>query len=112
MKKILLSLSLFILPITVIAAQERSTSTVITVLQSYPDYGDGDVIFKLQTPSTTCKGYWLSPNSKGFNSNLSLLLSAYHASSNLTIDGHTGDSYKWGGSGTHYCKLYSVRLMK
>jgi len=111
MRKILPTLILLSLPYTA-SAVERTVETTINTLQSYPDYGGGDVIFKVDNPSAICKGYWLSPNTKGFNANLSIVLSAYHSSSKLTIDGHPEDIYKWKGSGTHYCKLYSVKLIK
>jgi len=111
-KKSLILAFILLLNSNELFANETSTRTTIHTIQAYPEYGNGDVIFKLSTLSDICKGYWLSPNSPGFEANLSLLLSAYHASSNIYAYGLTEQSNKWPGSGTHYCKLYSVRLTK
>ncbi|ALU41478.1 hypothetical protein [Pseudoalteromonas rubra] len=44
----------------------------------------------------------------GFDANLSVLLSAYHAKSKVIARGH--DDQIWGGSSGRYCLLYSIEL--
>ena len=112
MKKLLISTFILMSISNLVFASEASIKTTISAIQSYPDYGNGDVVFSISTPSDICKGYWLSPNSKGYAANLSLLLSAYHASSKVYVYGLTEQSNKWPGSSTKHCKLYSVRLTK
>ena len=116
MKKLLISTFILMLNSNLVFASETSIKATISTIQSYPDYGKGsrkgDVIFSISTPSDICKGYWLSPDSDGYNANLSLLLSAYHASSKVYVYGLTEQSNKWAGSNTQHCKLYSIRLTK
>lgn len=77
---------------------------------SYNDYGDGDVIFKIQTPIQQCPGgYWLTKSDAGFSADLSLILSAYQAKNDVIVYGLP--SQIWSGSSTNYCKLYSIRLL-
>ena len=111
MKYILLAFTLLLTSIQAIAT-EYSYQSKITMVQSYPEYGEGDVIFKINNPATICKGYWLSPSTPGFNANLSLVLSAYHSTADVRIWGHEEASNKWPGSTTHLCKLYSIKLEK
>lgn len=93
-------------------ANEPSVETTISEIQSYPEYGSGDVIFKVANPGEICKGYWLAPSTPGFDANLSLALSAFHSASKVRVWGHTQAENKWGGSSTHLCKLYSIKLVK
>ena len=112
MNKLLISAFIFILSSSFVFASERSAQTTISELQAYPEYGNGDVIFKISVPSEICKGYWLSPSTPGFKANLSLLLSAFHTSTNVVVHGLSETGNKWSGSGTHFCKLYTVQLTK
>lgn len=112
MKKLLMSIFTLMWSSNLVCANETSIQTTISTIQAYPEYGNGDVIFKISASSDICKGYWLSPATPGFEANLSLLLSAYHSSAKVHIYGLTEQSNKWAGSGTHHCKLYSIRLAK
>lgn len=103
---------MFALACSYATANEPSVETIITEIHSYPEYGNGDVIFKVAHQGDICKGYWLAPSTPGFAANLSLLLSAFHSESKVRIWGQTQSDKKWDGSGTHFCKLYNISLIK
>jgi len=92
-----------------------ATSGYITIqeLITFPEYGDGDVIVKVDDGASIAEcadGFWLSPNQNGFNSNLSFLLSAFQAGNNVKIHAHT--SQLWPGSSGKYCKIYQIYLKR
>ena len=67
-------------------------------------------MLKLETPLETCKGYWLNVTDTGFNSNMSMLIAAFQANSNVRIYGLPSED--WAGSSGSYCKVYSVEYHK
>jgi hypothetical protein len=105
-----LLIALFSLPIKSDAqgAYVGTAVTKITLLDSYNQYGDGDVRILVQTPpsSAGCDGFWITKADAGFQANLSMLLAAYHAGTQVVIYGLPGQL--WAGSGAKICKLYSV----
>jgi hypothetical protein len=87
-------------------AAEPSPLTTIKRFISYNQYGDGDVVFTVANPTSSCFGYWINKNDAGFNANLSLILAAYQAKTNVKVHGLTDQ--KWSGSGNFWCKLYAI----
>lgn len=106
-------LMLFILvlfPFFSYAEIEESPEANIIKFQGYTEYGGGDVIFRLSSPAATCKGYWLTKNHPGFETVMSMLIASFYSKNEIRAYGHTETSNKWGGSGTHFCKLYTIKL--
>ena len=91
---------------------EASPSSAIKAMQVYPDYGGGDFTFYLESKASECVGYWVSKNSPAYNTTVSMLLAAFHASANILVYGHTEESAEWTGAGTKYCKVYTVAIAK
>ncbi|WP_239445605.1 hypothetical protein [Vibrio nigripulchritudo] len=84
-----------------------SEFTSISFVTSYNQYGPGDVAFKIKTPISQCPdGYWITKADPGFQANLSMLIAAFQAKSNVRIYGLP--SQKWAGSSGTFCKLYSI----
>lgn len=71
-----------ILALTPIAALALEPSPVseIKVLQTYTNWAYADVKVVLQSTSGVCKGYWFNKDDAGYQSNLSMLIAAYQAS--------------------------------
>lgn len=99
---------MFLLPIHLHAAPVGSGK--IVGLTTYTTFGDGDVVFKLSTPVVGCDdGYWLNKKDPGFDTTLSVILSSFHAKTDVKVWGH--DDQLWGGSGdSKYCRLNWLRL--
>lgn len=93
-------------------ALEPSPVSEIKVLQTYTNYIKADVVVVLQNISGVCKGYWFNKDDTGYQSNLSMLIAAYQANTKLQLHGHDEISSKWEGSGTHFCKLYSITYLR
>lgn len=83
-----------------------TAATRISFLDSYNQYGGGDVIFKVETPIYDCYGYWISKTDPGFQANMSMLTAAYLAGTSVVVFGLADQL--WSGSGNKYCKLHSV----
>jgi hypothetical protein len=91
------------------AAQPAGFNTKITFLNSYNQYGNGDVIFNVDAPVAGCEsGFWLTKADAGFQSNMAMLVAANMAKSTVSVVGDTAQM--WGGSGGRYCKLYSIEV--
>jgi hypothetical protein len=89
------------------AVEDTSVQSTITLVDSYNQWGGGDVIFRIANPTSSCRdGYWLTKSDAGFNANLAMILSAYHAKTPVRITGLTDQI--WTGSGGVYCKLYDI----
>jgi len=113
MGKIILGIVAICFSLNAVAATETSPVTAVLEIQTYPDYGGGDVVFKTVDRGEVCIGYWLSPSSQGFSSNLSVLLSAFHSGAKFRVWGHVEDEYRWGGTqANRFCKVYSIELTK
>lgn len=85
--------------------------TIIKTIVSFSEYGGGDVVLKTVNTEPSCaNGYWLKKSDPGFEVNMSILLSAYHAKSSVILRGH--DNQIWGGSSGTYCHLYSIELVQ
>jgi hypothetical protein len=108
MKKILFS-ALLLVSASTHAAISGTAVTKVSFMQSYNQYGGGDTTFQVETPLAGCEnGFWMSKSDAGFNTNLALILSAYHAKSSVIVYALTDQI--WGGSAGKYCKLYMIEL--
>ena len=114
MKPLLISLHIFMLLLGASLAHSTTPASIDTYVEeliTYPDYGNGDVVVKVgegAAISECVNGFWLSPSQPGFNTNLSVLLSAYQARNKLRFHAHTDQT--WEGSTGKYCKIYQIHL--
>ena len=93
---------------TALAAVDYSANARIDRVLSFSAYGGGDVVFQINTPTSSCYGYWLPKSDPGFEGALSTILAAYQANTIVKVAGH--DDQKWPGSSNFYCKLYYIEL--
>ncbi|MGP9802146.1 hypothetical protein [Rheinheimera sp. NSM] len=107
-----LKLLLALLPFCCSASAVEYTGSGISTIKFITSYnGNGDVMFRLENPIEACvKGYWMSSSDVGFQANMSMLLAAFQANSNVRIYGLPGQD--WPGSSGSYCKVYSVEYHK
>lgn len=92
------------------SAALTSTTTTIAYIESYTTFGGGDVVFATNTKAAGCDGgFWLKKTDDGFNANLSMLMAAFHAKSNILAYGY--DDQVWTGSITKFCHLYLIRSL-
>ncbi|MCG7551493.1 hypothetical protein [Pseudoalteromonas sp. Of7M-16] len=95
------------------SSKETSIGNYITELNVYANYGEGDVYVKLDTNGNHCKhGYFVNKNSKGYESTLSSLLSAFHTQSKIKVTGFTGAAHKWSGSVGVTCEIYAIQFKR
>lgn len=109
MKKILVALIMLTSFNVAASGFDIINDTTVTEVHTYVDYGNGDVLFKVNSATTNCShGYWFNKNDAGYESNLSSLLSALQAKNKLKIYGY--QDKKWAGSTGNYCKVYKIIL--
>jgi hypothetical protein len=85
------------------AAVVHATGSV-TVLLTYANFGNGDVMVRLSSNHPSCvDGYWLSPSQPGFKTNLAFLLAARAAGEAVLIGAE--DTLLWPGSTGRYCRI-------
>ncbi|NRA72432.1 MAG: hypothetical protein HRU24_15555 [Gammaproteobacteria bacterium] len=106
MNKLLILTLLTLFSTSALGTNEASGVTTITRIISYNQYGDGDVVFRIANPTSSCYGYWINKNDSGFNANLSLLIAARQAKTSIKVYGLT--TQRWSGSGNLWCKLYAI----
>ena len=100
---------LFLFSFAVAQNYVATGDTKIIRINSYNQFGDGDVTVDVETPIPQCPhGYWLTTTDQGFNANLSLILAAYQAGNTVKVWGLPDQL--WPGSSGTVCKLYSVLL--
>jgi len=92
-----------------VGAAVNSTTTTIDQIYSYAVAGGGDALVVLKTNPTGCNGFWLDSADPGFNQNLSVVLSAYHAGSQVIFYGNETQTFP--GSSQNFCKAATIRLM-
>jgi len=113
MKKMIKGLTILLTMVAInnVHGVEQATPlTTITSIVSYTKFGNGDVRISVANPATNCDaGFWLSPADPGFNANLSVLLSAYHSKSTVTLNGE--DTQIWTGSVNKHCRLLFIELI-
>lgn len=91
------------------AILSASQSTIASgTLYTYPNSGDGDVIFQLYTNSLSsqCTGFWLRASDPGFKGTLSALLVAKATQAPIFVTVDT--SQMWSGSASPYCLVYTI----
>ena len=94
-------------PSTALSALENSPVTKIAELYGYGEYGNGDVLVKLETNGTTCSnGYWMNKSDIGYETLLSMILAAYHADKTIGFQGENSDM--WPGSSGSFCRIKRV----
>ncbi len=89
---------------------EYSDATKINRFLTFNSYGDGDVVFRVESPTSGCYGYWITKTDKGYDANLSSILSAYHAKTTIKASGY--NDQLWQGSSSAWCKLYAVEFVE
>lgn len=90
------------------AAEVQSTGT-ITLMQTYANFGAGDVVVKLSSHHASCQhGYWLSRDQLGYNSTLAFLMTARVAGEPVSI--WSDNAIMWPGSGGTYCRIFPQAL--
>ncbi len=97
-------LLLYIINFSAIASAdlENSPKSTIKRLIAYSKFGNGDVYVELSTNSSTCShGYFINKTSAGYESTLSMLLTAYQANTPVILYGYK--SNKWSGSTAPVC---------
>ncbi len=112
----------FVISLPAIASEESSTEGgLITEIISYSDYGTadsagnkGDVWVSLAVNGASCSyGYYIHKAQGGYDSNLSMLLAAYHAKTPIKIRGNVGELWVGSNSETHpACEVNSVQYRK
>ncbi|PCK32766.1 hypothetical protein [Pseudoalteromonas piscicida] len=108
--RFVLVFTFFLVSFQASATFQASTITKIKHIESYSSYGNGDVVFTVTTPQRVCTGgYWLKKDDAGFEANLSILLSAYHGSSDVQIRGLVNEL--WGGSSKEFCHIHSIKVI-
>ncbi|MBU2714164.1 hypothetical protein [Zooshikella harenae] len=93
-------------------SDELTTSpyTQIESVDAFTDFGDGDIIFNLVAKVNGCeRGYWMSKNSPGYNTTLSMIIAAYQAKTRVLVRGYS--QRRWDGSAGPFCQLYSIRYV-
>ena len=89
-------------------AQVNTTLTTIKEIYSYAVAGDGDALIVPEHPREECDGFWMDSADPGFNHNLSVMLSAYHAKAKMVIYGDETSLFT--GSSNKFCKLTIIRI--
>lgn len=108
MRKILFSMMLLASGMSQATISTPSPVTKVTGMSSYAQ-NYGDVIFKIETQMAGCEGgFWMSKGDPGYNANLAMMISAYHAKTPVVVYGLWDQI--WSGSATKFCKLYVIEL--
>ncbi len=109
MKYLLFILSVF--SINALAGVTVSPDAKIIAMETYTEYGNGDVIFSISPSEATCSdGYYLRKVDPGYDANLSMLMAAYHADTMVVVRGRNTD--RWDGApDKDFCKVYSIRYV-
>jgi len=77
--------------------------------QSYSEYGNGDVVFRLSNSAPGCgAGFWLRSSDPGFKQNLAIVIGASLAEKVIGV--HAYDDSLWPGSGSAFCRVYAVTV--
>ncbi|MEO8016529.1 MAG: hypothetical protein ABI769_01840 [Pseudomonadota bacterium] len=95
---------------TVLAVSTQASATVVAAagtvvnINTYPEFGGGDFVFKLSTVVAGCEGgFWLSPSQPGFKTSVAFVMQARATGESITVGGNNG--LIWNGSGSAFCKV-------
>jgi hypothetical protein len=110
---LLFILCIIVIPLTNAAEDEKSSRTKVTWVGAYhASSASGDVLIKVEEPSVSCSaGYLLIEGTLGFNSSLSIALSAFHSNATVEIYAHTAKAWR-GSSSSHWCIVEGIHLVK
>jgi hypothetical protein len=96
-----------VVPAFVVAASQGPFTGQIVQFWTYAQFGLGDVVFTISTPSATCPhGYWVKMSDPGAKTIVAQLVAAYHAQKAVTVYAH--DDQMWAGSSGQVCLVYSL----
>lgn len=85
------------------------TARAITEVFSYPEYGQGDVMFRVTPVVPGCEGgFWLRPSDPGFKTSVATMLLGYSTKVAVRVWGY--DDQLWSGSSATTCRLYAIGL--
>lgn len=85
------------------AAIVGASGTVINI-NTYPEFGAGDFVFRLSNYVVGCEGgFWLSPSQPGFKTSVAFILQARATGETITVGGNNAQI--WNGSASNYCKV-------
>ncbi|MCW8092262.1 hypothetical protein [Alteromonas sp. ASW11-130] len=103
MKKIILCLFFVSVTMGGIAVEYTPSSKIERLLFTET----GDVYVKMEQNTTTCTwGFYISPESAGYQNVSSALLAAYHSKSEIIL--YADETVLWSGSKNPTCRIYSV----
>jgi hypothetical protein len=76
-------------------------------VETYTDFNNGDVIFKVNTPVAGCIGFWITPADGGYKMAVATLMMA--KASQIRVIVYAYDNLLWpGGNPASYCKVRSI----
>jgi hypothetical protein len=91
------------------ATEINSTTTQVGYVHTYPNFGNGDVIFSLAAPVSGCSGFWLSPSDPGFKQAYGMLITAKATQASVMVWADPNQIWPGSPSG-QYCRLTVLRL--
>ena len=95
-------------------AARFSKVTTIKQIYSYSEQGvfDGDIAIIPDNKIAGCEGgFWLrKADTIGYRNTVSFLLSAFHSGTTVSFVGSDDDI--WSGSGTKFCRVDQISLIK
>ena len=88
-----------------------STPTKISEINSYANFPNGDTLFTVDSPHSTCPGgYWLKMSDIGYKKNLSILLSAFHTQSKIIF--YADNASVWPHNPSAMCHMSQIKLVR
>lgn len=91
------------------AATVVPASGTIIQINTYAEFGNGDVVFRLSNHVAGCEGgFWLSPSQLGFKTTVAFIMQARATGETITVGGN--DALIWSGSASRFCKVDWVSI--
>ena len=89
-----------------VVSTNSSTITPGSVF-SYATFGNGDVVFQLDTSGLSqCYGFWMRASDARFRTEVAALFSAVATRSTIKV--YAGTAQLWSGNTSPYCLVYSI----
>ena len=96
------------LPAQAVLVGDYANRTVIEVY-TYPEFGGGDVTFRVNLPIVGCEGgFWIRASDPGFKANVATVLLAYSTKAALRVWAY--NDQLWTGSGAPTCRIQGLGL--
>ncbi|WP_444922856.1 hypothetical protein ACJJH9_11700 [Microbulbifer sp. DLAB2-AF] len=109
MRKILVAIVGIVLNSKVLALSLTNIGE-ITEINSYTDYGSGDVLIYFDTGLNACpSGGYISPSMPGYQTALSIALTGYTAQRNVRMEVFTSNLWS-GSSSKQFCAIRRIDL--